>query len=133
MGYHYGYIGEMEDAGFVRHNGTWIDPDDYCVECECELRDCGCDVESDKSYKVVTARKDRTRLVAYKYENGRPVRDPETGKYIEVRETYIRKGDKVRVTSWFTYVRKGPRTGYNHEYRLVAKGPNWPATEGQAA
>lgn len=131
MGYYYNgeYLSASEMAselGFVRHNGTWIDPDDYCCECECELSDCSCDVESEKVYKVVTARKDRTRLVDYKY-------NPETNRFTEVRETYIRKGDKVRVISWFTYQRKGPRTGYNHDYRLVAKGPNWPATEGQAA
>lgn len=122
MGY-YGYSSRAEmaaDAGLVysREHRGYIDPDDYCRECGSHKDYCECDRESGKTCKVVIARKDRTRVVRY-------VAD-EAGKYIPVRETYIRKGDKVRVESYFTYQRGGARTGYHHSYSLIAKGPNWP-------
>lgn len=45
------------------------------------------------------------------------------------RGTTIRKGDTVKVESWFYYEKGGKRTRYVHSRWRVAKGPNWPKEE----
>lgn len=64
-------------------------------------------LESRRHRKIVTARKERNDTV-----NGQTV-------------PYIRKGDKICVTTYFTYEINGPRLSYYRTYSRVSKGPNW--------
>ena len=82
---------------------------------ECEDED-DVTLESKGTTRISTARKDRVRAIC---------KMGDKGEWVTVNETYIRKGDKVMVTSYFTYEKNGPRTGYHHSYTLIAKGPNW--------